>query len=211
VVAERSDLIAAWASGWAVSRGAPPPTGIDGGWRIEGDRTRYVLETDNWCLATELGHAAIDGTEIKVAGDTGRLRSALPTTWTMYPANHMMTTTFTHGAPTVPASCTAQVEPDGAAFRATIHDSSGEIISTGRLAPHGSYGIIDRVRTGTGHQRRGLGRAVMTLLVNRALDEGLTNGLLSATAEGRALYVALGWRVRSEVAGAFRSGADISR
>jgi hypothetical protein len=50
-----------------------------------------------------------------------------------------------------------------------------------------------------------MGRAVMTMLGNRALDEGLATGLISATTDGRGLYSALGWEIRGELAGAFRS------
>ena len=50
-----------------------------------------------------------------------------------------------------------------------------------------------------------MGRALMTMLGNRALDEGLTTGLLSATTDEQALYSALGWAIRGELAGAFRS------
>jgi len=78
-------------------------------------------------------------------------------------------------------------------------------VSSARLAACGEYGVIDRVRTRPADRRRGMGRAVMTMLGNRALDEGLTTGLLSATTDGKALYAALGWAVRGELAGAFRS------
>jgi hypothetical protein len=46
---------------------------------------------------------------------------------------------------------------------------------------------------------------MMAMLGNRALDEGLSTGLLSATADGRGLYSALGWTIRGEPAGACRS------
>jgi hypothetical protein len=48
----------------------------------------------------------------------------------------------------------------------------------------------------------------MTLFGNRALDAGLTTGVLSATEDGRALYSALGWAVVGELAGAFRPPAS---
>lgn len=73
------------------------------------------------------------------------------------------------------------------------------------LAASGPYGVVDKVRTRDADQRRGLGRTVMTMLANRALDEGLTTGVLSATEQGRHLYAALGWTIRDELAGAYRS------
>jgi predicted GNAT family acetyltransferase len=104
----------------------------------------------------------------------------------------------------VPPSYTARIVDDGAALLGLVRDSAGDIVSSARLAACGRYGVIDRVRTRPADRRRGMGRAVLTMLGTRALDEGLTTGLLSATTDGQALYSALGWAVRGELAGAFR-------
>jgi GNAT superfamily N-acetyltransferase len=209
-VRELAELTSAWARGWAVSRGTPPPVPITGGLMINIDPSRnvarYVLSPDDWPRAAVLGHdLTVPGTEIKLAGAAARLRAALPDGWTMYDPHHLMTVAFTRGVVDVPVSCTARVGYDGAALLGSIRDGAGAVVSSARLAACGRYGVIDRVRTRPSDRRRGLGRAVMTVLGNRALDEGLTTGLLSATAEGRALYRALGWAIRGELAGAFRS------
>ncbi|RLP82513.1 hypothetical protein EAD89_28500 [Micromonospora sp. BL4] len=207
---ELAELTKAWAHGWSVSRGTTPPVAISGGLKIDIDQTRntarYILEPYNWQRAADLGRElTTTGTEIKVVGAADSLREALKIGWTMHDVHHLMTVAFTHGVAETPPSCTARIVNDGAALLGMICDSNGDIVSRARLASIGRYGVIDRVRTRAADQRRGMGRAVMTMLGNRALDEGLTTGLLSATADGRGLYSALGWSIRGEMAGAFRS------
>ena len=209
-VSDLAELTTAWARGWAVSRGRPSPVAVPGGWRITVDRprkiSRYVVAAGDWPAAAVLGRElTVPGTEIKIAGAAACLRRALSPEWSMYDPHHLMTVAFTRGGAEVPPSYTARIARDGAALLGSIHDRAGDIASSARLAASGRYGVIDRVRTRPADQRRGLGRAVMTVLGNRALADGLTTGLLSATADGRALYSALGWGVRGELAGAFRS------
>lgn len=208
-----AELTNAWARGWSVSRGTTPPVAIAGALKIDIDQARdiarYVLEPYDWQRAAVLGRElTAAGTEIKLVGAAGRLRESLGSGWTMYDVHHLMTVAFTRATAGPPPSCTARIVNDGAALLAMICDSTGEIISSARLAASGPYGVIDRVRTRAADQRRGMGSAVMTMLANRALDEGLTTGLLSASADGRALYAALGWTIQGEMAGAFRSLGD---
>ncbi len=205
-----TELTIAWTHGWAVSRGASRPVTIDGGVRIDfpqsGHLARYVLHTYNTQRLVQLGRELTHpGTEIKIVGSTASLRAALPDEWSMYPPNHLMTAAFVQGVVELPAPYTHKIVVDGAVTIALVLDRDGEIAARARLAPSGRYGVIDRVRTHESHQRRGLGTAIMMLLGNRALDAGLTTGVLSATIEGRALYEALGWTAHVEVAGAFRS------
>ena len=205
-----AELTTVWARGWAVSRGKAPPVAVNGGLMINidepGRKARYVLDPGNWQSAALLGRAVTaPGTEIKMVGATADLRKALTGDWTMYAPGQLMTVSFTRGVAEVPSWCTAQIVADGGALLGLIRDRAGDVVSRARLAACGHYGVFDRVRTRPAEQRRGLGRAVMTMLGNRALEEGLTTGLLSATAEGRALYSALGWAIRGELAGAVRS------
>jgi GNAT superfamily N-acetyltransferase len=205
-----AELTTAWAHGWAVCRGTSPPVAMHGGLMITIDRprntARYVLDPYDWPTAAVLGrHLTAPGSEIKLVGTLNRLREALPDDWTMYDPHHLMTAAFTRGGAEVPPSYTVRVVDDGAVLLGSVHDSAGDVVSTARLATCGPYGVIDRVRTRPAEQRRGLSRAVMTMLGNRALDAGLTTGLLSATTGGQALYAALGWTIRDELAGARRT------
>lgn len=182
---------------------------IPGGFRLDVGSAkhpvRYVLHTYDRGLA-DLGRELVAaGTEVKVVGATASLRAALPDDWSMYPPNNLMTVAFTRAAAAVPAPYSARIDTDGAATAGVVLDGDGDIASSARLAPSGRYGVIDQVWTRRAHQRRGLGTALMAMLGNHALDAGLTTGLLSASAEGQALYAALGWALHDELAGAVRS------
>ncbi|WP_436674482.1 GNAT family N-acetyltransferase [Micromonospora sp. URMC 107] len=72
-----------------------------------------------------------------------------------------------------------------------------------RLAGAGEFGIVDQVATEPAHRRRGLGSVVMRARCDHAAWLGIRTGILVATDDGRALYRALGWTVRSPVSGAF--------
>ena len=91
--------IMAWGRGWAVSRGVPAPDQVPGGFRAEvgrpGHRVRYVLHTWARDAIGALGRqVAAPGTWIKVGGRAADLRDALPATWRMGSAGHLMTTRF---------------------------------------------------------------------------------------------------------------------
>ena len=205
-----TELTVAWVYGWTISRGTPPPVAVVGGVRVDGGQpgnpTRYVLHAYDRRRLALLGRDLIaPGAEIKILGNTAALRAALPEDWSMYEPCHLMTVAFTHSRAEVPVPYAARIVVDGAALVGLIFDGNSEVASSAQLAPSGRYGVIDRVWTRPPDQRRGLGTALMAMLGNRALDAGLTTGLLSATADGRALYSALGWTVCGELAGAFRS------
>ncbi|MGY5128538.1 GNAT family N-acetyltransferase [Streptomyces nigrescens] len=73
-------------------------------------------------------------------------------------------------------------------------------------APYAPSVVFDMIGTEPAHQRRGLGRAVMTALAGRAVERGARQGVLVASPDGRALYEAMGWRSRSMVTAAGRMG-----
>ncbi|WP_406485564.1 GNAT family N-acetyltransferase [Streptomyces sp. NBC_01563] len=50
------------------------------------------------------------------------------------------------------------------------------------------------------HRRRGLGRFVMCVLADHALEQGASQGVLGATGAGRALYETLGWKKHATLA-----------
>lgn len=205
-----AEMVSAWVHGWAISRGTSMPVAIADGLRVDlgpsGQPARYVLHTfDHRRVAALARELTLPGMEIKTLGDSAALRSVLPDDWSMYDPCDRMTAAFTHGAAEVHVPYVARIVEDGATLVGLVLDGDGDKVSSARLAPSGRYGVIDRVWTQPAHQRRGLGTVLMTKLGNRALDSGLTTGLLSATADGRALYSALGWTVVHQLAGAFRA------
>jgi GNAT superfamily N-acetyltransferase len=206
------ELMTVWVRGWTISRESPAPIEIPGGFRVDLRRptpgVRYVLHTYDVAALRRLGREpAVPGTGIKIIGNEAALRAALPDTWATHGAGYLMTTTFRPGTATPVAPYTTRIALEGRTHVVHILDADGEIAAAAHLAPSGAYGVVDRVWTRAEHQRRGLGTVMMQLLADRAVEVGLTTGVLSGSEEGRALYLALGWTVRSDLASAFRTAA----
>ena len=89
-----------------------------------------------------------------------------------------------------------------------VHADDGSVAASGHLALDERFAIYDRIVTDPAHQRRGLGRAVMHALQALARAHGRHANVLVATAEGRALYESLGWRLHAPWATAVIPGAD---
>ncbi len=68
------------------------------------------------------------------------------------------------------------------------------VAAEGYVAVRGGDAVFDRIETTPGFRRRGLASWVMAELTGYAVAQGATTGLLTASAEGTALYTALGWR-----------------
>jgi hypothetical protein len=75
--------------------------------------------------------------------------------------------------------------------------ANGEIASIGRVVFVDDFAIYDRIETHSDHLRGGLASMVMNRLQSAALVRGNTRGELVATADSRALYKTLGWRLHS--------------
>jgi GNAT superfamily N-acetyltransferase len=91
----------------------------------------------------------------------------------------------------------------GIAVRVLSHN--GEIAASGFAAETPEAFVYDRIVTEPAHQRRGLGLTVMTALGAQRRSRNARH-VLVATPEGRALYAALGWTVRSPFATAVIPG-----
>ncbi|MFH8585013.1 GNAT family N-acetyltransferase [Streptomyces celluloflavus] len=68
--------------------------------------------------------------------------------------------------------------------------------------PYPAAAVFDMIGTEAAHRRRGLGRFLMATLARRAAELGAGQGVLVASPDGRALYEALGWRLRAPVTAA---------
>ncbi len=82
-------------------------------------------------------------------------------------------------------------EPDGRLVLRLVTD--GSVAAEGHVGVLGDDAVFDRVETTPRFRRRGLARWVMAELTAFAVEQGATTGLLCASAEGAALYGALGW------------------
>lgn len=215
--ADLPELVSRWARGWAYSRGFPRPTEVPGGVRVEVGQPERRVE---W-VATD------DADTLAGLVDTVR---ATPEAWlsvvTDSPAG--VRPWFAEGglatsdaeealmsigladqaSRPIPDGYRVEVERDGGVIAVTVRpDDDVEVAAAaGRIAVIGTDAVADRVQTDPGHRRRGLGGAVMSLLVTAAREAGATRGLLVASEMGEALYAGLGWRVEARLVSA-RSAA----
>ena len=67
------------------------------------------------------------------------------------------------------------------------------VAAEGHVAVRGDDAVFDRIETMPGFRRQGLATWVMGELTGYAMGQGATTGLLTASAEGAALYTSLGW------------------
>jgi GNAT superfamily N-acetyltransferase len=67
------------------------------------------------------------------------------------------------------------------------------VAAEGYVAVRGQDAVFDRIETTPGFRRQGLATWVMGELTGYAVGQGATTGLLTASAEGAALYASLGW------------------
>jgi GNAT superfamily N-acetyltransferase len=85
-----------------------------------------------------------------------------------------------------------------------VLDTAGRVERSERRYGGAAAVVVDQVETAPEHRRRGLGAPVMRTLQNAALEAGAQRAVLGATAEGRALYTALGWRTAAPLTGLLR-------
>jgi GNAT superfamily N-acetyltransferase len=92
-----------------------------------------------------------------------------------------------------------EVDEGADRFEAIVRDSDGALAARGVLGLHGTTAVYDQIVTEPQFGRRGLGSAIMAELCRRALGRGVTDCLLVATSDGKALYERLGWTLRSDI------------
>ncbi|MDP9793566.1 GNAT superfamily N-acetyltransferase [Catenuloplanes nepalensis] len=206
----REELVVAWGRGWARSRRVPAVITIPGGLLLDvgrpGHRIRYLLHTWDEPYLRELGHEiTTPGAWIKLDGSARDLRAALPPHWRMFESNQLMTAPLTAATVRAPRPFKVTVEADhaGVLTATARHDRTGDLASSGRLAPGGGWGVIDQVETTPEYRRRGLGTVVIQALSDHAARRGIRTGVLAATDDGQALYRTLGWTIATELAAAF--------
>ncbi len=226
--AELPAVVRAWVDGWARSRGTDAPRDVPGGFRIEvglpDHRARYVLPAADAAVLRDLvGAIDTPGLWIKVCAPREALEPALTPAWRISEPQYLMVSAL---APVPPAT-----PPPGYTLDLTDHDGiidarvlfsgsgSGDAVpaASGRAAltteapgtaadaapaPPGAAAVFDMIGTEAAHRRRGLGRFLMASLAHRAAELGAGQGVLVAGPDGRALYEALGWRLRAPVTAA---------
>ncbi|MFM0730472.1 GNAT family N-acetyltransferase [Paraburkholderia sediminicola] len=205
-------IVEAWVTGWALSRRTAAPTVLPMGFRVDvglpQHNARYVLPAFQPEVVTDLA-SRIDApwTFIKVCAEPRTVAEVLPKTWTVEAPVFMMTAALadnecSQGERILPNGYAARVFDEGPILRVQVEDAAGEIAAGGQCAQFGESCIFDQIVTHESHRRRGLGSAIMKLLSGEAVARGKKQGILVATADGLALYSAIGWTVHSPVASA---------
>jgi GNAT superfamily N-acetyltransferase len=205
LIADR-DLIARWASAWAISRGVAMPVARDGGLYTQVDQPeqfgRYLFAQIDADAIRPLA-ASIDRPFLflKICAPAEAVRPLLPSGWAIATPGYMMTAPLSvmlDQPATIAAEFEMRIEHDGVMTSAYIHDAMGEEAAHGHLITVDALAVYDRIHTADHYQRRGLGSAIMRALAAEAGRSGVANAMLSATPAGRELYTALGWSLHSD-------------
>lgn len=202
-----ADLVSRWSRGWAYARGFPRPAAVPGGVRVEvgvpGRRVEWVATDDADTLAGLVDTArATPEAWLSVVTDSpaGVRPWFVEGGLTANDAEEalMGIDLADHGTRELPEGYRAEVERDGGIITVTLR--SGEAVAAGgTIAVIGADAVADRIQTDPDHRRRGLGGAVMSLLVAAAREAGAVYGLLVASEMGEPLYAGLGWRVEARL------------
>ncbi|MER5367055.1 GNAT family N-acetyltransferase [Streptomyces sp. NPDC002722] len=203
-----ADMIGTWVEGWAVSRRTPPPVAKPWGHFIEvaGDPAevgRHVLPVaDEALVRSAAASVTLPRTWMKMPAEPGELEPWLPRGWEVAWADtgHLMAIDLAATEPVAPDGYTATVETVGSVVHVRVLDALGKQAAKGQMAMLGEDAVVDRVGTEEPHRRRGLGRFLMRVLADHALERGAARGVLGATDAGRALYETLGWKKHATLA-----------
>ncbi|MFC8797695.1 GNAT family N-acetyltransferase [Promicromonospora sp. NPDC057138] len=201
-----SRLAREWVLGWAVSRGTAPPVEQAEGFRIDVGLphhvARYVLlDADEAAVRKMAGSITVPNTWLKAFVAPEAVAPWLPPGWTAGPSTFLMATELRPSDVRAPEGYALTAETREGVTFVRVLSADGAVAARGQIAPTGESAVVDMVETDPVHQRRGLGSLVMRALANDAVARGASTGVLGATAQGRALYEALGWRVHAPLAG----------
>lgn len=202
---ETAELLRLWVQGWAASRGVPAPVAHGDGWRVEvglpQQKRRHVFPRISQALHA-LGETVLEPWNyLKACATADELRTALPAHWHVEAQTYFMRFDGpSPPAPALPGGYGLDVATQGRLAVARVLAADGGVAAAGHVAVVEDAAIFDRISTDAAHRRRGLGRAVMCALDAASRTLGARRGVLAATADGYAMYRALGWHVQSPLA-----------
>jgi GNAT superfamily N-acetyltransferase len=206
------DLIRRWQAGWGMARGLPPAEERDGALHVLFGRTGRYREIIT--LNADQDLEAVRGLAARVAVTpradwltvlTERPDEVAPVleeeglVLAGEPETFMVTDLRDHPWRAAPVPYTAVTSVEGELIEVVLTHHSGEQAARGFMAVRGSDAVAHNIETAPAHRRRGLAASVMSALTREARARGAVTGLLIASAQGRALYSALGWAPRATV------------
>ena len=191
------DLLAGWLHGRSLARNLPAPVRDGGGWRVDTgsriERARLVYPGALPEIAARAATIRTKDTPIKACCPPAELQALIGPRWVVEATGTFMVGPREDPAPViVPPGYAIAVEPNGAAGAARVVDEARAVVASGYCGEARGVFVFDRIATHAEHRRRGLGRAVMAALAGLQRDPQAARALV-ATADGRALYLTLGW------------------
>jgi GNAT superfamily N-acetyltransferase len=75
-----------------------------------------------------------------------------------------------------------------------VEETSGEVLAVGSGVAYGEVGVVGNMVVAERHRRRGIGRAILDRILADLRERGTRRLELYATADGRPLYAAAGFR-----------------
>ncbi|QGZ38368.1 acetyltransferase (GNAT) family protein [Pseudoduganella flava] len=190
-----------WLRARSIARGLPAPVPDRGGWRVDtgsaDELRRHVFAAA--CPGLQALAGEIDAPRIflKLCGEAEVMRALLPPRWVLQEPRYLMTLDGPmSGAPALPPGYAIARREHGTVTQVCVRTLAGELAASGWAAEVAGFHVYDRIATEPAHRRRGLASAVMHALT-AARRHATAEQVLVATADGAALYRALGWRVRS--------------
>lgn len=205
-----ADLVSRWARGWAYARGFPRPAAVPGGVRVEvaepGRRVEWVATDDADTLAglVDAARATPEAWLSVVTESPAGVRPWFVEAGLVASDGEealMSIQLADHASRRLPDGYRAEVDRDGGLITVTVRVGE-DVAAGGRIAVIGADAVADRIQTEPDHRRRGLGGAVMSLLVSAAREAGAVHGILVASEMGEPLYAGLGWRARARLVSA---------
>ena len=190
------------AEGWALSRAKPPPVREGAALRIEvGDPDqvrRYVFPNPPEGVPEIAARVREPHVFFKLPVREPNVREMLPQGWRAERTGTVMTLRALPDPPTsMPTGYRLTLSDEGGVTLAQAMTNTGELAAQGRVVVIDGLAVHERIRTERAHERRQLGRAVMTALGASARERGAASGALVATAAGVLLYRTLGWVERA--------------
>lgn len=195
-----------WAFGYCAARRYaapvaatfPPALWFDAG---KPDQTgRFILGNASG-EAAAAAFAAVDAPHIYVdiAAPRDAILPHIPPHWHPRDPMWLMATGADMPEARATPDFTIEVEEGANRFEAVARHTDGTLAARGVLGLHAATAVYDQIVTEAQFGRRGLGSAIMAELGRRALGRGVTECLLVATSDGKALYERLGWTLRSDI------------
>lgn len=203
-----------WAFGYCAARGyarpvaAPAPATL---WFDVGkpdQAGRFILgEVSGAGVAAAFAAIETSHIYVDVAAPRAAILPHIPPQW--HPRDPMWL--MAAGADTSAARPTPdfaiEVEESADRFEAIARHLDGSLAARGVVGIHGAVAVYDQIVTEPQFSRRGLGSAIMAERGRLAAGRGVTERLLVATPDGKALYERLGWTLRSEIVSAISPSA----